>query len=146
MWIVAQVGPKRHTDKTGDISEAAIIARLLQVGYGVLIPYEKNHRYDVLIEDADGNYWHIQCKTGWMDEERTVINFATASSYNHTAQQKGWRNYRGQVDYFAVYCEELNKIYLIPVEAVGITQAKLRLTATKNKQEKNVRWANDYEL
>jgi hypothetical protein len=81
-----------------------------------------------------------------MDEERTIINFATASSYNHTARQKGWRNYRGQVDYFAVYCEELNKIYLIPVEVVGITQAKLRLTATKNKQEKNVRWANDYEL
>ena len=31
-------GPKRHTDKTGDISEAAIITRLLQSGYVVLTP------------------------------------------------------------------------------------------------------------
>lgn len=30
------VGPKRHTDRIGDISEAAIIARLLQAGYVVL--------------------------------------------------------------------------------------------------------------
>ncbi len=139
-------GPKRHTDKTGDISEAAIIARLLQSGYVVLTPYGKNHRYDLVIEDADGQFWRIQCKTGWMGEEQTVINFATASSYNHTAKQKGWRHYRGQVDYFAVYCEGNGKVYLVPVEAVGLTQAKLRLTPTKNKQEKNVRWAQDYEL
>ncbi|MBV8694575.1 MAG: hypothetical protein JO183_03695 [Ktedonobacteraceae bacterium] len=139
-------GPKRHTDKTGDISEAAIITRLLQSGYVVLTPYGKNHRYDLLIEDADGKFWRIQCKTGWMDEEQTVILFATASSYNHTAKQKGWRHYRGQADYFAVYCEELDKVYLVPVDTVGVTQAKLRLAATKNKQNKNVRWAHDYEL
>jgi PD-(D/E)XK endonuclease len=39
-----QLGPKRHTDKTGDISEAAIVARLLQSNYIVLTPYGKNHR------------------------------------------------------------------------------------------------------
>ncbi|MBV8821936.1 MAG: hypothetical protein JO123_04000, partial [Ktedonobacteraceae bacterium] len=100
----------------------------------------------LLIEDADGKFWRIQCKTGWMDEEQTVILFATASSYNHTAKQKGWRHYRGQADYFAVYCEELDKVYLVPVDTVGVTQAKLRLAATKNKQNKNVRWAHDYEL
>jgi hypothetical protein len=138
--------PKRHTDKTGDISEAAIVTRLLQSGYVVLTPYGKNHRYDLVIEDADGQFCRIQCKTGWLDEERTVIRFATASSYNHTATQKGWRHYRGQVNYFAIYCEDLGKVYLVPVDAVGLTQAMLRLTPTKNKQAKNVRWAHDYEL
>ncbi len=138
--------PKRHTDKTGDISEADIITRLLQSGYVVLTPYGKNHRYDLVIEDADGQFWRIQCKTGWMDEEQTVIKFATASSYNHTAKQKGWRHYKGQVDYFAVYVEQIGKVYLVPVDAVGITQAMLRLVPTKNKQEKNVHWAQNYEL
>ncbi|HLG63047.1 MAG TPA: group I intron-associated PD-(D/E)XK endonuclease [Ktedonosporobacter sp.] len=138
--------PKRHTDKTGDISEAATIARLLQSGYMVLTPYGKNHRYDLVIEDADGGFWRIQCKTGWTDEEQTVITFATASSYNHTTKQKGWRHYRGQCDYFAVYCEQLNKVYLVPVDAVGLTEAKLRLVPTKNGQEKHIRWAQDYEL
>jgi hypothetical protein len=83
------LAPKRHTDKTGDISEAAIVARLLQIGYGVLTPYGKNHRYDLIVEDADEKLWRIQCKTGWMDDEHTMIKFATASSYNHTAKQKG---------------------------------------------------------
>ena len=114
--------------------------------YVVLTPYGKNHRYDLMIEDADGQVWRIQCKTGWLDEAQTIIRFATASSYNHTASQKGWRHYRGQIDYFAVYVEQLEKIYLIPVDDVGITQTMLRLTPTKNRQEKNVRWVKDYEL
>ncbi len=140
------LGPKRHTDKTGDIAEAAVITRLLQSNYVVLTPYGKNHRYDLLIEDADRKFWRIQCKTGWMDGEQSVINFATASSYNHTAKQKGWRHYRGQVDYFAVYCEMNGRVYFVPVDAVGVTNATLRLVPAKNKQEKNVRWAADYEL
>ncbi len=119
---------------------------LLEVGYNVLTPFGKNHRYDLVIEDADGKFWRVQCKTGWTDEGMTVINFATASSYNHTAKQKGWRNYRGQVEYFAVYCPDTRGVYLIPVDQVGITQAKLRLVPTANKQEKGVRWAKDYEL
>ncbi len=133
------VGPKRHTDKTGDISEAAIITRLLQSGYIVLTPYGKNHRYDLLIEDADGCFWRVQCKTGWMDEEKSVITFATASSYNHTVKQKGWRNYKGQIEYFAIYVEQLGKVYLVPIETVGATKAMLRLTPPKNKQAKNIR-------
>ena len=144
--VMEHFRPKRHTDKTGDISEAAIITRLLQSGYIVLTPYGKNHRYDLIIEDADGQFWRIQCKTGWLDEEQTVIKFATASSYNHTAKQKGWRHYRGQIDFFAVYVEQLGKVYFVPVDAVGTTNAMLRLVPTKNRQEKNIRWARDFEL
>jgi PD-(D/E)XK endonuclease len=139
-------GPKRHTDKTGDISEAAIVTRLLQSSYVVLTPYGKNHRYDLVIEDADGKFWRIQCKTGWLDKEQTVILFAPASSYNHTTNQKGWRHYRGQIDFFAIYVEQLGKVYFVPVDEAGTTKAILRLTPTKNGQEKNIRWAKDYEL
>ena len=138
--------PKRHTQKTGDISESAVITRLLRCGYIVLTPYGQNHRYDLVIEDADGKFWRVQVKTGWLDTDNTIIKFATASSYNHTAKQKGWRHYQGQCDYFAVYVEQLDKVYFIPVDVVGVTQAQLRLTPTKNHQEKNVRWAQDYEL
>ncbi len=138
--------PKRHTQKTGDISEQAAITRLLECGYTVLQPIGQMHRYDLVIEDADGKFWRVQCKTGWTDENKSVIKFATASSYNHTAKQKGWRDYRGQIDYFAVYCAETKGVYLLPVNDVGMTQANLRLIASGNKQEKGVRWAKDYEL
>ena len=54
-----QITLKRHTDKTGDISEAAITTRLLQANYIVLTPYGKNHRYDIVIEDTNGQFWRV---------------------------------------------------------------------------------------
>jgi PD-(D/E)XK endonuclease len=138
--------PKRHTQKTGDISEQAAITRLLQCGYVVLQPIGQMHRYDLVIEDAEGAFWRVQVKTGWLNEDESIIKFASASSYNRTANQKGWRGYRGQCEYFAAYVESLNKAYFIPVDTVGITGARLRLTPSKNNQEKNVCWAKDYEL
>ena len=58
------LGPKRHTQKTGDISEQAAITRLLECGYTVLQPIGQMHRYDLVIEDADGKFWRVQVKTG----------------------------------------------------------------------------------
>ena len=138
--------PKRHTQKTVDISEQAAITRLLQCGYVVLQPIGQMHRYDLVIEDAEGKFWKIQCKTGWLNEDKSIIKFATASSMNYTVKNKGWRGYRGQCDYFCVYIEELNKVYLLPVDDVGTSLATLRLVPSKNNQEKFVRWAKDYEL
>jgi hypothetical protein len=144
-------GPKRHTDRVGDVSEAAIATRFLQVGYGVLTPYGKQHRYDLVIEDADGRFWRIQCKTAWVVQDGSSIAFNACSSHYSYVSTKSLgvhkrEDYRGQVDYFAAYCEATNKVYLVPVDDAGLTQVRLRLLPTKNKQEKNVRWAADYEL
>ncbi len=136
---------KRDTKWIGDISEAAIITRFLQLGYVVLTPYGGNQRYDLVIEDADGQFWRVQCKTGRIDEDSTAIRFNTAIR-NVTGKNRQSRNYRGQCDYFAVYNEALNKVYLIPVDQVGLTGASLRLAPRKNNQDKDILWAKDYEL
>ena len=134
---------KRDTNAIGDISEAAIITRFLQLGYTVLTPYGGNQRYDLVIEDSEGQFCRVQCKTGRIIENGAVLRFDTA---NHNGQNRQMRHYRGQCDYFAVYNEELSKVYLVPVDEVGATSAKFRLTPAKNNQEKYVRWAKDYEL
>lgn len=72
--------------------------------------------------------------------------FASASSQNYTVKTKGWRGYKGQADYFCVYVEAINKVYLIPVAEVGTSKASLRLSPARNGQTKGVRWAADYEL
>lgn len=136
---------KRDTNSIGDISEAAIITRLLQLGYVVLTPYGRNQRYDLVIEDAEGEFWCVQCKTARIQDSGTVVAFDTAN-HNMVGKKKDWRHYRGQCDYFAVYCEQLEKIYLVPVDDVGTTRANLRLVPAKNNQEKYVRWAQDFEL
>jgi hypothetical protein len=136
---------KHDTNRTGEISEAAIITRFLQLGYVVLTPYGGNQRYDLVIEDVEGQFWRVQCKTAWIDEGNTVIKFNTAIR-NVTGKNRQPRNYRGHCNYFAVYNERLNKVYLIPVDQVGITVASLRLAPTKNNQDKYMQWAKDYEL
>lgn len=145
MQVVLLGKGNRDTNSIGDICEAAIITRLLQLGYVVLTPYGRSQRYDLIIEDAERQLWRIQCKSAWIDENGTVLRFDTAN-HNVTGKKRDWRHYRGQCDYFAVYCEQLNKVYLISVDQVGATRANLRLAPTKNNQEKNVRWAKDYEL
>lgn len=136
---------KLDTNAIGDISESAIITRFLQLGYVVLTPYGGNQRYDLVIEDEEGQFWRVQCKTARINEDGTMIKFNTSNA-NVTGKNRQSRHYRGQCDYFAVYYEELDKVYLIPVDEVGISRANLRLAPARNNQEKYVRWAKNYEL
>ncbi|MBA2286153.1 MAG: hypothetical protein H0W02_11760 [Ktedonobacteraceae bacterium] len=140
-------GPKQNPKAIGERSQAYVTARLLEVGYNVLTPYGDNTRYDMVIEDADGKFYRVQCKTG--RSNGNYIEFTPASLHYHTRAGKtahGSRPYHGQIDYFAVYCPENRGVYLIPIDHAGVSQMNLRLVPTKNKQEKGVRWAKDYEL
>jgi PD-(D/E)XK endonuclease len=143
-------GPKPDNHKAvGERSEAILIAKLLEAGYSILTPFGDNRRYDLVIEDADSHFYRIQCKTGWLEKDGAYIEFATASTYYHTKAGRtgyGRKDYEGEVDYFAVYCPETKGVYLLPVEHTGVSQMNLRLVPTKNNQEKNVRWAKDYEI
>ena len=55
-------------------------------------------------------------------------------------------SYRGRADLFAVLNPEDDKVYLIPVEEVGVTDVSLRLAPTLNGQAQGVRWAEFYLL
>ena len=136
---------KRDTNTIGDISEATIIARFLQLGYVVLTPYGGNQRYDLVIEDNEGKLWRVQCKTAQIQDEGTIVAFNTAT-HSIATKNRQMRHYRGQCDYFAVYSEKLDKIYLIPVDQVGEVKAHLRLTPPKNRNQYGYRMASDYEL
>ncbi len=142
--------PKRNTKCIGRHAEAVIIAKLLEVGYNVLVPYlGENSRYDLVIEDANGELWRIQCKSGKQHRSQEYIEFNASSSYYHHKKEGttwGRKSYHGQIDYFAVYCPDTRCVYLIPVDHIPNTEGRLRLLPTRNGQEKNIRWAKDYEL
>ncbi len=57
------------------------------------------------------------------------------------------KGYKGEADYFGVYSPEMGKVYLVPVDDVPIgSKGLLRLHATRNNQQKGVKWAKDYEI
>ena len=55
-------------------------------------------------------------------------------------------SYRGLADLFAVLNSEDGKVYLVPVDEVGVTDVSLRLVPTINRQTQGVRWAESYVL
>lgn len=133
----------------GERSEAIILAKLVELGYHVLIPEGDNLRCDLLIEDINGQFWRIQCKTGWTKPGGVSIHFLTASSYAHTrAGQAGerLRDYQGQIDYFAVYCPQTRGIYLIPIDHISGTHTLLCVTPTASSYPEKIKLARDYEL
>lgn len=136
----------KNTAKKGEITECMILARLVQLGYECLIPWGHDYRYDIAIDD-DGKLIRIQCKTARYTERRGCIEFNTAITYARVGGKPHIRKgYKGEADYFGVYSPDLGKIYLIHVEETPNGIATLRVYATKNNQQKGVRWAKDYEL
>ncbi|HXX77095.1 MAG TPA: group I intron-associated PD-(D/E)XK endonuclease [Ktedonobacteraceae bacterium] len=56
------------------------------------------------------------------------------------------KHYRGDVEYFAVYSPDTDKVYLIPIDHVGTAHASLRLIPAKSSNQHGIRMAQDYEL
>lgn len=143
-------GPKRFNHKEmGERSEAIIIGKLVYSGYTVLKPYGENQRYDMVIEDAERQFWRVQCKTAWLSKDQKTIPFNSCSNHYAYTWQKNTmsrKHYRGEVDYFAVYSPDKDKVYLIPVDHVGICSASLRLVPAKSSNQHGIRKAEDYEL
>ena len=127
-----------NTKDKGDISEAMILARLLQLGKKVAIPFGENHRYDLLIDD-DGEFTRVQCKTARIHKGCVVFNARSTNARIST-------NYRGEADLFIVYCPQIEKFYQVAVTVAAASIVTLRLEATKNNQESGVKYARDYEL
>jgi hypothetical protein len=135
----------QHPKAVGDRSMLAVMLALNAAGFAVSIPFGENTRYDLVIDDGK-TLARVQCKTGRL--RSGAIRFATCSCYGHhrnplTARQ----DYRGQVDFFAVYCPETKGVYLVPIEDLDVrVQAALRVTPARNGQERGIRLADRYAI
>jgi hypothetical protein len=127
----------RSTSRLGNIARGAVALALLHQGRQVLLPLNDDQRYDLVIEDAN-RFLRVQCKFGRF--VKGVVSFRTAS--NNVSS--GFRDYRGDADYFGVYCGELGTCYLIPVDDAPLRACHLRVTPSLNKQSRRIRWAEDY--
>ncbi len=118
------------------------MAALLRANRAVLRPWGDNQRYDLVIDEGDGRFSRVQCKTGKLDKSGSSLTFPTRSVAGGVRS----RDYRGQIEFFGVYAPEIDKVYLVPIDAVGVRAATLRLTPSKNGQIAGVRMATEFEL
>lgn len=140
--VLARPDLSDHPVDVGHRSEVAILAQLVRQGYRVLLPFGVNQRYDMVL-DNNGRLLKVQCKTGRLREG--AIRFRSQSVQSNTAGTRV-RAYSGEVDFFAVYCPENDRVYLIPADEVPTRGMYLRVDRPRNRQRKRVRWAEDYVL
>jgi len=134
--------PRRDTKRLDDRSEVEVMAALIRHGYLISIPYGENHRCDLLADD-DVSIARVQVKTGHLLPSGS-ITIDCYSSHHHRGGP--CRSYIGEVEFIAVSCPELDKVYLIPEADLNRAKVHLRVEPTANRQSKNVRWAQAYEL
>jgi len=130
-----------NTKDVGDKSQAIILAELIRAGKVVLLPFGDNQRYDLVIDDG-GIFTRVQCKTGNLVDG--VITFPASSSYTHRGGKR--KSYTGEIEMFAVYCPDTDKVYTILVSECPVSHCSLRVDPPLNNNVVRIRWAKDYQL
>lgn len=133
---------KLSTQIKGNIAEFQVICALMNKGCNVFKSCSEDCRCDLIFEHID-NLYKVQVKSSNYDPKKGIIKVLT-----HSVQKATIRTYKGEVDYFGVYCPQLDKCYLIPEEdvfpsGIGIT---IRIDPPRNNQTSRAHWAKDYEI
>jgi len=138
-----------------------VLNRLVQLGYEVLLPWGDDLGYDLAyyVETEERNFGffvhkesqlvRVQCKVAWLSDDGgyLIFNTSTVSAGGRGVWKKKKSGYEGRAEYFGVYSPDTGKVCMVSVsEAPRASSMRLRLQASKNNQEKNVKWAKDYEV
>jgi hypothetical protein len=116
----------------------------VRLGFVVARPVVEGRRYDLII-DTGPQLLRVQCK--WAPRKGSVI-VVHLSTCRHTPRGYVRSTYgRDEVDGVAVYCQELNRCFYLPIEEVaGRSGMHLRLRPAANNQEAAINYADRYEF
>lgn len=128
-----------ESHQKGDLTEAVVIAELKRRVIPVSTPFGDNERYDLLAEDESGNVWKLQVKTGRYRDGKVLFK---GKSQHTNSQGHTYELYDGDVDFFAVHCDEVAGLYLVPEDEVGSSMS-LRIADAK-QDHRAINWAADY--
>ena len=133
------------TTAKGDLAEQAVLLALMAAGRTILRPVSNGLRYDLVVDNLDGSFTRVQCKTGTLKHDGSVLRFRACSA---DARRPNGVPYQGQVDAFGVYCPEDRSVYLVPIDELGgITSVvSLRLVPARSGQLARIRLAAAYRL
>ena len=165
----------RDTSQTGLVSHTAVLNRLVQLGFEVLLPWADHLGYDLayyVVEEhrSYGFFVHqeahlvrIQVKTGRITKDGSCFEFNTVSvTTNGKGSNHRKRGYMGKAEYFGVYVPDTGKVYMISVKeapkggsmtlrfkSAGLVRGNHKKTYTVSYEGINdprFHWAEDYEI
>ena len=132
------------TKQMGNIGEAKVLSKFVEMQIPVYIPFGDNEKAD-LIADFNGKLQRIQVKTCEKAEEGKMI-FSLVSSTEHRKQGTKHCYTSEEIDYFALYNIERDKLFLISIteENLPTTAVTIRYIKPKNNNQYKIFMENDY--
>jgi prevent-host-death family protein len=134
------------TNRKGTIAEAEIEAAAVRLGIPVLKPVAEHGRYDLGFEIGT-RLLRVQCKWGSLDQQAAVIRVNLQGSWwsQHGYVRTSYRE--DEIDLVAVYCDEVDRCYLLPSKLVAGRRAiYLRLKPPRNSQRACLNLASAFEF
>ena len=132
-----------YSKQKGNIGEAKCLAKMVELGVPVCLPFGDNERYDMVIE-RNGKLEKIQIKYSSQKASDGSVIFKTSSSTNHTTN-KHYSTYENDIDAFLLYNGVTDDVYYLPISIVGSQKTiTLRTAPSKNQQIKNCLFAVDF--
>jgi len=165
----------RDTSQKGLISHTAVLNRLIQLGYEVLLPWADHLGYDLayfvteehrnfgFFVHRESNLVRIQVKTAWLSKDGTCLEFNTSTVSVRKRGNNKKSGYKGKAEYFAIYSPDTGKVYLVAVDDATKYNMSLRFKSagvirSNGRQSWRVPyeeavdsgvsywWAEDYEI
>ena len=141
----------------GRISETAVIKRLLELGFEILLPYSSTAVYDLAYFSpprkklfggtaAPGMIMLVQVKTAQVIENGKYLTFLTSRNTRTNGKRNKRRSYVGEIDEFMAYSPETGKVYVVAVHEAPGTGMVLCLASGVRGPYKGTPLAEDYEL
>lgn len=130
-----------NTNQIGNLGEAEVLCKCLQLGYGVFLPYGDGNRIDLILE-KDNKLYKVQVKTSATDENGTVI-FKMASNKSTRQKITEVHNYtEDEIDFYLLYSIVRDKIYLLPINEAPKSTVTIRYEKTINNP--SIKYEEDY--
>ena len=123
------------TKQIGNIGEAKVLSEFVRLGVPVYLPFGDNEKAD-LIAEFDGKLNRIQVKTSQkcVDDK---MRFSLVSSTVH--RQNGVKHIYtdNEIDYFAFYNIERDKVYLVSINEKDLpkNEVTIRVYPPQNKNQ-----------
>lgn len=134
-----------NTKERGELSEAKVITKFIELGYTVSTPFSENSRYDAIVDDGEELY-RVQIKTGRYDDGS--VKFSTCDTRSNTSENKKKYYSEKDIDAFAVYNPDLESFYWIDICEAPSNSMHLRVDDPESKfaAESKMNWASDFVL
>lgn len=132
------------TKQKGDMAELRVASDLVRQGYQVAIPFGEDSDFDLVLM-RDERFERVQVKYFRSDGQVIVVRCVSLSMTGGRVKRK--KHYTAStIDWLAVYDPTSDCCYYVPSDLLGPGRSNiyLRLTPTRNGQQRRINQARDY--